>query len=979
MKKLFFISFFVFFAGILSFAQGVISGKVTDNASGETIPGVKVFVEGQQGGAISDLDGNYVLKNLKAGNHTIHFKYSGYNTVTVTDINVTHNEVTTIDAKMEIYIKDVGTVTVTAKVNKESSSNLLTLQKNSISVVDGVSQEALRKTPDKSVGDALKRISGATIQDNKFAIIRGLNDRYNAAFLNGSILPSSESDRKAFSFDIFPVNMLDNLTILKTASPDLPAEFAGGIIQIKTKDIPDKNFHSFSFGGAYNTITTFKNRTSYNGGKLDWLGLDDGSRKMPSVIPSQADFPTLMSEQATLAQQFTSDWALKNKLFMPNFNMQYAMGLNDTLFGKEFGLVGSLSYNRSFNYNQTIRRAYTDNAGGGDGASQIEYDLLDKVYSTQLLAGAMLNFSMKLNKNNIIGFKNLYSINSDDRVIARTGELNPLDVNPSLLRSNARWFTSNNIYSGQLTGEHANENGKIRFDWVGGYSNIVRTIPNLRRTVYTRFKDFNDPSDPNPYDTMYVANISQTNVGSDYGGGMFFSTNKESIASFKANLTFKLDTIIPVKTEIKIGGLIQHRSRDFEARQLGYTKYGASGGNVSFDNSLLYQGEDSIFRTENMGLIRPGVGGFKLTDGTKPTDAYQASSNIQAGYIAIDNKFSKKFRLNWGARAEYFTQQLTAIKSDYSELNIQSKKLDILPSFNFIYSKSKKENIRLSGSQTLNRPEYRELAPFAFYDFNTQFVISGNDSLQRAKITNLDLRYEWFPGKNQILSGTLFYKHFENPIEQIARPDVMNEISYKNVPTAQNYGIELEFRSLLGSTFHADSTSFLNNLTLFSSVAIIRSVVDVSKNVGTPYQTRPLQGQSPYVFNGGLSYTSTKTKMSYSLNINRVGPRISILGSVLQPDIWEKSRTFLDFQVSKMCLKDKMEVKFNFQNILAQKQIFYQNNYNTTQEVSAVRGAMNSLFLGDKKNVNGYNSKTDDLVWSTNFGPIISFVVTYKL
>ena len=379
-----------------------------------------------------------------------------------------------------------------------------------------------------------------------------------------------------------------------------------------------------------------------------------------------------------------------------------------------------------------------------------------------------------------------------------------------------------------------------------------------------------------------------------------------------------------------------------------------------------------------MGLIKPGVGGFKLVDGSNQSDAYKASSSITAGYLMMTNKFSKKLRVVWGARAEYFIQSLDALKGNKVPLNILTKKLDILPSLNAVYSIHKKQNLKLAVSQTVNRPEYRELAPFLFYDFNTQFAVSGNDSLKRAKITNLDLRYEYFPGKAQILSGTVFYKKFVDPIEQISRADVPNEVTFKNVPTAINYGFELELRSVLGRLFNSDSSSILNNFTYYANAAIIRSVVDVSDIIGTPYNSRPLQGQSPYVFNTGLMYTDDSLGMSFTMIMNRVGDRIAILGNVNEPDIWEKGRTFVDFQISKFLFKEKMEVKLNFQNILAQKLIFYQNNYFSTNDYSKSQQLVNSVLTGDKGNQDGYNAKRDDLLWSTIFGRSISATVVIR-
>ncbi len=953
-----------------------IYGTVYDSEKSEPIVGAFLFLDGGQQKAQTDLDGKFSFHQIEFGVHKILVK-----TVEYPDTIVTVNVVGVTPVEVSIYVEakftEIGIVHV--KPKRTLDQEKIDLIKKNPGGIEIINQAVIARSPITTATDVIAKGSGTSVQDNKFVVVRGLNDRYNAAFLNGAPLPSSESDRKAFSFDIFPANMLEYLSIQKTATPELSGEFAGGVIDIKTKDVPEESFQSLTIGGGYNTITTGKEQVYYKGGKYDWLGIDDGSREISSAIPSKANFPLLMSDQAKLAKDFTTNWGTNSKNFAPNYNMQYTIGLTDTLFGKEVGLIGSLTYNRKNNYNTTIRRSYSANEAVAGSASEIETDYLDKVYSTQILAGSMLNLTMKFNQHNKVSFKNVYNLNSDNRLINRTGERDPLESNPTQIKSNAYWFTSNNIYSGQLIGEHLSKNDKLRFDWVGGYSDIKRSIPNLRRSIYTRSKYLSDPTNPNPEDTMYVANISQTNVGPSYGGGMFFSENKESIISFKGNLSYHLDTIAGIATEIKVGGMYQYRDRDFNARQLGYTRYGISGGNVNFDNSLLFLPEDSIFQAQNMGLISPGVGGFKLTDGTKFTDGYIANSNTKAGFVSFDNRFRKKFRLHWGARAEYFSQYLSANIDEDSLLVVESSLLDVLPSMNFIYSHSKKQNYRLSASQTLNRPEYRELAPFAFYDFNTQFVLSGNPELKRSKITNLDLKYEWFPGNGQFLSGTFFYKYFENPIEQIVRADVTNEISYKNVPYATNYGFEIDFKGIVGLMFHADSNSFANRFSISSNLAIIRSNVDVSKNVGTQYASRPLQGQSPYVFNGSLSYLDEANDMTMTLTLNNVGSRIYILGSINQPDIWEKSRTFIDFQIQKSFFKNKLDLKINFQNLLAQNQLFYQNKYNVaTDPAKGFDLVTNSLLLGDKNNINGYDKDVDDLVWSTTFGRTFSFSLTYK-
>jgi TonB-dependent receptor len=962
-----------------SFAQtATVSGKVTDASNGSPCNGVKVSVVGKAIFTLTDFNGAYLLSKIPAGVYTIEFKSTEYKTKQLTEFAIKENEQLTLDVELEMRSQTTQGVTVTKYIKKDTQEGAVLMQRKSPVLLDVVPAEVITRSPARTASDALSKVSGASIQDNKFAVIRGLNDRYNAAYLNDAPLPSSESDRKAFSFDIFPVNMLENLAIVKTASADLPGEFAGGIILVKTKDVPLENFNSLSIGGGYNTITSFKKGLSAPGGKLDWLGLDDGTRAIPSSIPANVNYPTSISAQADLAKTFTTTWGLDQKMVIPNFSLQYATGFKKKLKteNREFGYTASISYNRTNNLNQTKRNSYTDNAGGGSGASQIESAYIDQVNATSTLSGAMLNLGLKWNENHLFTLKNLYSINSDLRIIQRTGEVNPLDPNPTLIRSNANWLTTNQIFASQLGGQHVIKKSVLKADWTLGMSSIKRTIPNMRRSIYSRLQHFNDPNDPNPYDTTWIANISQSNCGPDYGGNMFFSENKEWIASAKANLTYEFAKKKKnSNAELKAGFFIQERQRDFTARQFGYTKYGAVGGSISFDYNLLYLPEDQIFSSQNMGLIAPGVGGFKLTEGTKASDSYTASTHLKAGYVSMYNKIHKH-KFIYGVRIEDFQQSLSALKADKTPLNVEMHNVDILPSINYILDMKHDQFLRFSASQTVNRPEYRELAPFAFYDFNTQFVLSGNDSLKRAKITNLDLRYEWYPSKGALVSVSTFYKNFQNPIEQIARPDVLNEISYKNVGVANNVGIELEVKSNVGKLFKVDSTNFLNQIQFFSNLGFIHSVVDVSQNIGTPYQFRPLQGQSPYVFNLGATYQ--KETFSVSMNVNRVGSRIYILGSVLQPDIWEKGRTFLDLQVARSFLDKKLDVKINCQNLLAQHLIFYQNNYFDPATPNAIRKAGNYLFTGEASGENRFDISKDDLVWDTNFGRVFSFVLTYK-
>lgn len=937
MKKNTLIFLFII-GGFTLFGQSSVRGVVTDQATGETMPGVKISLDGTQKMALTDFDGKFSLNNIPEGKYSITAKYATYNTKSITDVEVKTGEPTIVNIAMGSAVSEQQEVVVTATMKKESNSALLLAQKNATTVSDGISAESIKRTPDRSTSDVLKRISGASIQDNKFAVIRGLNDRYNAAYINGAPLPSSESDRKAFSFDIFPANMLDNLVIIKTATPELPGEFAGGIIQVNTKSIPEDNFQSISIGGGYNTITTGKDKMTYKGGKLDWLGIDDGARAMPKGIPATKFDPTLGAE---LAKNNVTDWTSSYEKQRPNMSFQYSIGRNKEIKNMKFGVVGAVNYN-----NNNVFNTMTENRYDAFASTEPDSKFINEITTNQTLFGTLLNLSLKLNENHQLSSKNLYSINSDDRFILKTGKLEGDSV-----KQTARWFTSNQIFTSQLIGNHYFPTPKIKLNWVGSIGTVRRDIPNLRRTRAIKTED-------GEYQELVLS--AGNTISDEYSGNSFNATNLETIKSFKADLNYQFQLGKNLKNEIKSGIFAQDRKRDFKARQLQY---------FTKNQELQKLNYNDLFTAQNMGDDK-----LYFIDGFNQEDSYKASSFLGAGYLQLDQKI-QNFRLIWGARAENYAQTLNTFKLGKPLDIVYPTVLDVLPSANLIYSINEKQNIRLSYSKTINRPEFRELAPFLFYDFTNGMSTNGNDTLVRARIDNLDFRYEIYPGKGQMFSVSVFNKNFEKPIE----PTLFgNEVTivYRNAKKAQNYGMELEFRSNLASLLPIDSASVLDDFTLFSNIAIIRSKIDVDST------SRPLQGQSPYIFNGGLSYQNEKHAFSVSLSANRVGERIYIVGQALNEGgkifynhIWENSRTFLDLQLTKKLLNKKLELKLNIQNILAQDQVFYQNGITNERTGNET---FNQIVFGNKDNLDGYNADKDRKVWSTNFGRIFSFSAAYN-
>lgn len=936
------------------------------------MPGVDVNVSNTKFYASSDFDGNFIIRDLPVGTYEVQFSTSSYRTKIISEVIVKANDATNLTVSLVESKNELKEVVITkTKAKVESIKSLLIQQKNSASVSDGISAESIKRTPDKSTSDVLKRISGASIQDNKFVIIRGLNERYNTAMLNGGTLPSSEPDRKAFSFDIFPSNMLDNLVITKTATPDLPGEFAGGVIQINTKAVPDKDFQSISIGSGYNTITTFKTQKTYEGGSTDILGFDDGTRALPSSFLSRAELNPQIpvpgvdyrALKLNLAKTLDYDWSIQDARFKPNTSIQYSIGKHYNLGEKIVGMLFSLTHSISNNYNEIIRQDFDDSP------RVLRTRYVDDNYIEQILTAGLANFSLKLNANNNITFKNIYSINSSDGVVERYGLP---DINdPLTVAADLRVFKSNKIYSGQLNGEHYFETPKIKLNWTGFYSNIDRFIP-IRRNSY----NIPNPNSTNPIDRIPEAGLGGATGSPDNGGQMFFSENQESIVGARFDLSRKFTLGEEFVNEIKIGAFAQQRERSFFTRQIFFVSGQIS---PSIRNLLLSSPNETIFSQANLGVISPGVNGFSVSELTKAEDFYTASSKINAAYVMFDNKY-KGIRLIWGARFEKFAQNLNTLDLRENPVIVNFNENDFLPSANLIFALSKTQNLRLSFSKTLNRPEYREIAPFIFYEFESRTNTQGNPNLKTSKINNYDIRYEVYPGKGQLFSLSYFRKDFTLPIELKRLP--LNTIFYDNADSAKNRGIEVEFRTLLSSLFPSEKTRVFDDITLFSNLAIIKSKADITR-LNTPNQTeRILQGQSPYIINTGVQYLNPDNGWAFSANLNRAGDRLFIGAGEgpNDPEMWEKARTLIDLQVAKTFMNKRVEIKLNAQNILAQDQIFYENRTDIPYDYrpDVFEAFANKVFIGDYENPNGYNPDVDDARWITKFGRSFSFSLTYN-
>lgn len=889
---------------LLSFfvsAQSVkLNGKVI-NDKNEPVPGATISVQGVSLSMAANVEGRFNI-TLEAGKkYTLSVSSAGYNTKTLEDVEVKEGD----DNSITVVLENKSTLTevvVRTSVRRESTSALINFQRNNTAVSSGIAADFIRRTPDRNTGEILKRVSGTSIQDNKFVVVRGLGDRYNTAFLNGAQLPSSEPDKKAFSFDVIPSSVVDNIVINKTATPDLTGEFAGGLIQVSTRDVPSKNFLSIGFTLGYNTESTFKDFYSNERGGSGWLGFDDGRRKIPAGFPAtrQAYNNLLNStngvnKQLELTRLFRDDVYQEKKYTaapIQTYNIAYGTGkkLKD---GATFGTILSVLYRKGMNLFDVDRALYQQ-----DGAALQQFNDQQNKYSVNL--GAMANFSYVKGKHKV-SFKNLFNRYYEDNYYFRSGPNVDRGGDVNLWSSvlNQRTF-----YTGILEGNHQLNWKGVKVNWNGGYSFNNKTQPDLRTSAYFK-AGIGSPG-------AYVWDQDDTR--------RFYSDLQDHGLSGNLGITFPF-TAFGQKQSFKIGGSTLLRFRDFKSRIFRYVETNGS----DFNDSLSRLPVDKIFSRQNIG-----PNGFVMEEFTNNDDKYFAVSNVNAGYVMFDNKISDAWRIIWGGRVEYFEQFLHTKDRSAKRIVINTENWSVLPSLNISYSINNKNIIRVSGSQTVSRPEFREIAPFQFFDYETTFGVRGNTELKMTDIINIDARYELYPGAGEAITVGGFYKRFINPIEtRLGTESVLTRRNYffQNAEDANTFGFEVEVRKNL--RFLGGQSELLSNFSLFANLTYIFSEVSFKdETLGkTVSADRPIQGQSPYLINGGLQYTSSETGWNGTLLYNRVGNRLALVGynSLGFPDIYENPRDVIDFQISKKILKKKGEIKLSISDILNQDFIFYEN------------------------------------------------------
>jgi hypothetical protein len=846
--------------GLAAQETGRIVGKVVDQEHGTTIAGAVLEVEGTTIRTQSAIDGRYTLSRVPAGPVRLRARFIGYQPKVIEGIVVPAGGVVEQNLALQIQAIELEEITVAAAEEQGSVNRALEEQRNATNVVSSISSEQISKSPDSDAGQAVQRVSGVTVQDGKYVFVRGLGERYTTTALNGARLPSPEPERKVVPLDLFPAGLLEGISTSKTFTPEQSGDFSGAAVNITTREFPARRVFSFSTSVGYNSAATGKDLPKAPTVGSEWLGFAGSARRIPAGLKAAGNLSGLNRSQVNqLIGSFRDVWQANTGNGSPNGSFGVSLGGEDPFFGQRVGYLASLTYS----YGQEVRsQDYRALAVTGGPINEFA----GRSGRSSVLWGGLLNLSTRLGSSSKISLNNTYTRTADNEATRRVGTLEQFQSQGPLLATRLT-FVARSVFSSQLRGEHLLGQRHL-FDWSGTVARTTRDEPDRSDLAYTATRD---PAS-GEWRALAWADLQQSATRT-------FSDVSETSYNLAGNYRLALGSAArPVY--IKAGGAWRHTSRDADSRAYDLR-------NLDLSSQELTQAPEELFGSAN------ALAGRLLMTSNSNAGQYTATDRVTAGYLQAEIPLTGWAQLVGGARVERWTLELNDRDPNGQALApVDRTNTDLLPSVALNLTLSKSQMLRLSATQTLSRPEYRELSSSGSFDFIGGLVTRGNPALKRALIQNYDLRWEWYPNPGEILSLGLFAKQFDQPIEKvIVGTTGAPALQFVNAKRASNYGAEVEVRKGL-----AIISKGLANLTLFANTTVMHSRItpgndDISSLTNAK---RPMVGQAGYVLNTGLGWLSRSGRWSATALYNVVGRRIAEAGVLPQPDTYEEPRHLVD-------------------------------------------------------------------------------------
>jgi outer membrane receptor protein involved in Fe transport len=862
--------------------RGRLTGKVLARETGEPMSFADVMLipadpAGKRSGGQTNADGTFTLE-ADPGVYVLQVRSISYRTKQVTGVTVVAGKTDRLDVALDSEALEQDEVVVEARAVTNTEGALLNARKKAAAVGDAVSAEQVRRSPDRDVADVLKRVTGASVVDNKFVYVRGLGERYSSTSIDGVRVTSPEPAKRVVPLDLIPANLLDNVVVQKTYTADRPGEFGGGDVQVQTKAFPGQRVYGFSLSQAWSEETTFRNGfMTYDGASGDAWGFGSSGREAPDLVRNwAADRKAQLSfdpangfrgdSVETMGRSFRNVWSPRSTTPGPNGAAQLNFGDELQVAGRALGVVGSLSWSRNRSYDDEGQFFY-ENGADQDTAASYAIERSNE----SVLFGGTGGVSYRVAPAHTVHLRGTYTNSADDEVRFYTGYLKSQGQDYAVTRLR---YVQRQIRSGSLGAEHDFPSlARARVTWRASLSAAERSEPDRREYTYTARRDV----DGNPAPDLGFS-----------GGGREFGRLDDDGRGFDLKVGLPLGRDRWSTSKVEIGGSLQERDRLSTYRRFAFYTTGSYGTATP---------PESIYAGGQWG--DPGFGA-QMTEGTLPEDCYEAGQKVWAGYVSGDLTITRRLRAIAGLRVEdgrqtvrtfdYFTGETPRDASSGRPQMADLSNTDFLPSVNLIYQLGDLTNLRLAAAHTLSRPDIRELNPGTTQDFIGGFRFRGNPDLVRATIWNYDLRAEIFPSIGEVLAFSVFYKQFTDPIEYAILPSDQPLIAPVNSESGRNMGLELETRFDL-----ARATRRLRGLAFNLNASIIDSEIDLESGLGS--HKHPLQGQSDYLVNAGLNWAPDGSKWDGSLFVNRVGRRLINLGYPPNGDIYDDPSTLVDASV----------------------------------------------------------------------------------
>ena len=900
---------------------GKITGTVMDGEFNEPMAFANVLIKNTTKGTTSDFDGKYII-DVEQGNYTVVFSYIGYQTIEISDVAVEADKEIIID--ITLNTNSLETVVITTTVRKNTESAVLDLQKNSITLLDGLSAQGIKSSGASNIASAVKNVPGVSIQGGKYVYVRGLGDRYTKSILNGVDIPGLDPDRNTVQMDIFPTNILENIIVVKSAAAEYPADFTGGVIDIVTKDFPTKATYSISLGASYNPNMHFKdNYLSYTGSKTDFLGFDNGMRDLP--VGRNQSIPGTFSNSSVLTDMtnsFNKELTAKQNNSSANFDFGFTAGNQYDVGDNKLGYQFSLSYkNNTEFYDNRVDGTFTK-----DENNSSIYTLLGTRRSNGIegknnvllstLAGLVFKQESAKYKLNILHIQNGEStagIYNQD--IAQAGGGSGFEP----IKKDALLYTQRSITNILLGGQHSFSESAWKLNW--------KLSPTLSRV----------------YDKDHRITPLQQSDNGDYA-------ISPSAASYpiriwrnleELNLVGKLDVVrkYSIKerpSKLKFGLSQTFKQRDFSIDDYTFTRQG--GLQVEDGNADNLLSDGNIWTPQNDEGTHLVFG-----DLFEKSNAFNAIQNISAAYVSNEFEVTEKLKAVVGLRTELFTAIYTGQNQAGSEVFKDDKiidKLDLFPSANLIYGLNEKTNLRVSYSRTTARPSFKEASKSQIFDPITNRLFIGNIDLDPSYINNFDVRAEFFGDNSEMIAFSAFIKKFNDPIELTFYESAPDQLTPRNLGDASVLGVEFEFRKSLGFIsngleklkININASYIESNLTMFEDEYNRR--VSAARDGESIDKKRDLQGQSPYLINAGLNYNDAEIGLQTGLFFNVQGKTLEVVGTGIVPDVYTMPFNSLNFTLNKKIgAEKKSTIDIKISNILDNKRKSVYESFNTADQV----------------------------------------------